>query len=80
MERGVWGWMSADGDSYVYGGGYVGEIECGFEGVEGFEGGEKGELKAALGVAKGVGIGGRRRTCWPDETVFRKWHERDVRW
>lgn len=50
--------IEANGDSYVYGGGYVGEVEWGFEGVEGFEGGEEGELKAAFGVAKGVGIDG----------------------
>jgi hypothetical protein len=42
--------------SYVYGGWYVGEVEWGFEGVEGFEGGEEGELEAAFGVAEVVGI------------------------
>lgn len=42
----------------VYGGGYVGEVEWGFEGVEGFEGGEEGELEAAFGVARGFGIDG----------------------
>lgn len=42
--------IEADRDSYLYGGGYVGEVECGFEGVEGFEGGEEGELETALVV------------------------------